>query len=151
MKKLGILFIFALILVGCSSAPKDTVLVCKSENEFGTSEMELRGEGDKALNSKNTNFTSVEALLTGYEVDQAGLDVLISDISITYNAIEGVSYTHSFVDDKLKELILVDYTVSDLNALAEVGLVDDVEGLEHISLKVTQDSFEKLGAVCTLN
>lgn len=144
MKKLGLLAVMALLLVGCGGKEKTTV--CTGNISGMDVEATVESKGDEVKKTK-----------TLYTVDYASENYSEEDAKkvgeewiAQYDGIDGLSGKYSLKDGKLLIEENLDYSKADMDQLQEAGLVEfDKEGtFKYISLKETLKQYKSEGATC---
>lgn len=147
MKKIIILFVGMLLLVGCSAQDKEKAVTCTISEQGVESTIEFTAEGDKVYASKTTFRINYD--LFGV-VDQNMKEQLKETYEATYTEMEGVVINVSNDGEEFLEMTIdVDYKTADRDYLVAAGLLEEVgDNSEYISLAQLLELNEEAGYTC---
>lgn len=152
MKKLSIILVVLLVLVGCSNKTSNELVktVCTNDSpylSYESGQQSYTSKGDKILTME------VKAVLELGDVETVALVMgAVDEVMAEYEAIEGISVAvEKRTETSLYDIIKVDFEVADLSELMELSIVDlDIDTVgKHVSLKKTIANIEAGGFTCS--
>lgn len=165
MKKVVIIGIIMLVLVGCTNKKEKPVNLAKElpidiveEEKLDVVVCEIT-EGDNTLTDTMTGFqnrmkTSTIESVMDYSKDiergkitETDIKNNMEDTKKDYSGIEGVSYEYNIEGTIVTETLITDYTKASMKQLYFEGMVDTKES-EYISMDRTIESYIDDGMRC---
>lgn len=152
MKKLVVIGVLSLlVLTGCSKNSEPKTTVCKKDTL--ADRIDFVSEGDRVITQTEYDPYSFDDL--DITKEQAQDKEFMEDVRASYKEMydavisKGIDIAYE-VDVDQKQVIfkiILDYTVADLDELAALEIVDDVDS-EYISLEASVDCFTAEGYTC---
>lgn len=166
MRKTGILLL-AVVLCGCARLSDFTKETDRSERETKKEDtspammtctgekndtliFEAKGDQIQKLTQKFT--MSFSELGISEELDAQSVQNKINEsLSAMYQDIKGIEVSGVMKEDHVEITLVIDYAAANDQQLIDAGLLQEGKrDSEHISLKQSQENYEKSGYTCTV-
>lgn len=151
MKKISMMLVMLLMLVGCGTSQKEKTTVCLNDTAYlayDSSEQIFESKGDVVRHMRTKSVLSMEKNFgvnadEFIEIAQPGFDEI--------NKLEGVHVSIEKIDDStIYDKMEIDFDTADFKQLAKLGLVQlDENDATFISLLRSVSMLEEAGFTCT--
>lgn len=138
-----VLLFVLVVFTACSAASQSKTKTFVNDNAGMATEMVFTYEGDKVTHQKTTNTLPYESL--GVTTKEEAKDIL-DPIAKEYQGHEGLTETIDYQEDHLVEVVEIDYSVVDIEAIRNIqGMVFEGDVSNGISLKRSEEMLLEQG------
>lgn len=148
MKKLIVMVLSGLILVGCSGG-KETTTVCSIEDGVDTFADTMVAKGDKVTESTVASVSDFKIEMEEDDMTSEDLEMIFELVKADYANLDGVKYFYEVTGSIVTETLIFDYSKTSLKDLYEADLLD-IPDADYISLEETTKSYESQGLTCVV-